>query len=121
MSPYHHAQSSARKWGDHPSKYIAIHDWFDNTKQYTGDWTHRALRHHSVGVQEAIEKFGHFIAIMRDDKRVEVPVKLIAEQHILEDCGFIPTPADWLCVLAKHPEDWMLKVKTTTKMQIPTS
>ena len=61
MTPWKHAESSVQKWGGSPSDYIALHDWFDETKQFTGDWTHRALRHHSAGVQWAIEKFGHTI------------------------------------------------------------
>jgi hypothetical protein len=118
MTPYKHAQSTAQKWGGAPDDYIAIHDWFDETKQYTGDWTHRALRHHSAGIQWAIEKFGHAIT---NSSRVKIPVKIIAEQHLMEDCGFIPTPQDYLSVLTKHPEKWMLQVgkKTiTTKLEI---
>ena len=56
----------------------------------------------------AIEKFGHAI---QNTNGKRVPVKMIAEQHIMEDCcGKIPTVADWLMVLAGHPADWMLKV-----------
>jgi hypothetical protein len=51
MTPWKHAVSTVRKWGGSPSDYVAIHDWFDETKSFTGDWTHRALRHHSAGVQ----------------------------------------------------------------------
>lgn len=108
MTPWHHAISSAKKFGGKPSDYIHIHDWFDETKQYTGNWTHRALRHHSAGIQWAIEKFGHTVAI--DNK--EIAVKLIAEQHIMEDCGRIPTPQDWLAGMLDKPEPWMLKVQT---------
>ena len=82
MTPWHHAVSSARKWGGKPEDFIAIHDWFDETKSFTGDWTHRALRHHSAGVQWCIERFGH--TVMADGK--PVPVKLVAEQHVNEDC-----------------------------------
>jgi len=78
-------------------------------KQYTGDWRHRALRHHSAGVQWAIEKFGHVI-VNSDGK--EVPTKMVVERHIEEDCGFVPTPHDYLLPLKEHPSDWMLKVKT---------
>lgn len=109
MTPYKHAESSVAKWGGLPTDYIAIHDWFDETKAFTGDWTHRALRHHAAGVQWAIEKFGH--AITTSKGRV-VPVKLIAEQHVTEDCGFIPTVQDWLVDLKSNPSDWMLKVQT---------
>lgn len=118
MTPMKHAQSTAAKWGGSWQDYIAIHDWFDETKQYTGDWTHRALRHHSAGVQWAIEKFGHSIL---NSNGQHIPTKVIAEQHVEEDCGFIPTPHDWLKVLKAGPADWMLKVgkiTTTQKMQI---
>lgn len=119
MTPWDHAASSARKFGGYPSDYYDLHDWFDETKAFTGDWTHRALRHHSAGIQWAIEKFGPVVVRATDGK--SVPVKLLAEQHVLEDCGYIPTPADWLCVLREHPSDWMLKVgrkSTETKLEV---
>lgn len=108
MTPYQHAESSVKSWGGCPEDYIKIHDWFDETKQYTGDWTHRAMRHHAAGVQWCIKLFGH--SLTNCDGRV-VPVKLIAEQHIDEDCGFIPTVQDWCNPLRTHPADWMLRVK----------
>jgi len=111
MTPVKHAQSSAGKFGGKWMDYIQIHDWFDETKQYTGDWTHRALRHHSAGVQWCIEKFGH--AILNSDAQL-VPIKIIAEQHLMEDCGRIPTVSDWLGCLSKFPERWMLTVGTKT-------
>lgn len=107
MTPWHHALSSAKKFGGDPLAYIELHNWFDETKQFTGDWTHRALRHHSAGVEWAIQKFGHTIRTTEGD----VPTKLVAEQHVIEDCGFIPTPAHYLGILGQHPEPWMLKVK----------
>lgn len=110
MTPWKHAESSAAKWGGPPDAYIAIHDWFDETKAFTGDWTHRALRHHSAGIQWAIERFGHAIP-NREGKMI--PAKMIAEQHVEEDCGFIPTPKDWLKAIRTNPEQWMLKVQTT--------
>jgi hypothetical protein len=107
MTPYYHALSSVKKFGGKPEDYIKIHDWFDETKQYTGDFTHRALRHHSAGVQWAIEKFGH--AIENSDGKM-VPTKIIAEQHVMEDCGKIPTVESWLKPIIEHPVKWMLKV-----------
>lgn len=108
MTPYKHAESSVKKYGGRPEDYITLHDWFDETKQYTGDWTHRALRHHAAGIQWAIEKFGHSI---KNSNGKVVPVKLLAEQHVMEDCGFVPTISDWLGGLKENPKDWMLKVK----------
>lgn len=105
MTPYYHALSSAKKHGGTPEDYIALHDWFDETKLATGDWTHRALRHHSLGVQWAVQTFGY--TLLNSDGR-HVPVKLLAEQHVQEDCGFIPTPQDYLKHLQAQP--WMLRV-----------
>jgi hypothetical protein len=115
MSPWKHAESSVKKWGGEPLDYIVLHDWFDETKQFTGDWTHRALRHHSAGVQWSVEKFGHAIR-NRDGKWV--PTKMLAERHIDEDCGFIPTPKDWLSVIGGSPESWMLKVQKRSETRL---
>lgn len=107
MSPYDHAISSAKIFGGEPYEYIHIHDWFDRTKAFTGDWTHRALRHHSLGVQECVDKFGHKLSLSNG---TSVGIKKIAEQHVKEDCGFIPTPQDWLKIIRQNPADWMLRV-----------
>ncbi|NDG26399.1 MAG: hypothetical protein EB120_04380 [Proteobacteria bacterium] len=51
----------------------------------------------------------------------EIPTKMLAEQHIQEDCGFIPTPKDYLFMLTNNPPKWMLSVgkkTTTTKLEI---
>jgi hypothetical protein len=37
-------------------------------------------------------------------------VKLLSEQHVTEDCGYIPTVQDWLKPLLQNPDPWMLKV-----------
>jgi hypothetical protein len=112
-----HAVSSAKKFGGEPDDYIDIHDWFDCTKQYTGDFSHRAMRHHSAGIQWAIEEFTH--AIENSNGKM-IPVKLIAEQHVMEDCGFIPTIQDWMQPIKDAPADWMLKVqkKTTQVLEV---
>jgi hypothetical protein len=115
MTPYAHAESSAREFGGVPEDYMHLHNWLDETKQYTGDWTHRALRHHAAGVQWMVDEYGHYLE--NSDGEV-VPMKLIAETHVIEDCGYIPTVADWLSLLKEHPDDWMLKVKTKRTEQL---
>lgn len=107
MSPFYHALSSVKSHGGSVDDYLAIHDWFDETKAFTGNWTHRALRHHAAGVQWCIEKFGHYIVNSDGNK---VPVKVIAEQHVTEDCGYIPQVSDWLKLVADHAAPWMLRV-----------
>lgn len=92
--PFHHAESSARKFGGKPEDYQAVHDWFDATKAHMAHFKHRALRHHSAGIFEAEKIFG--VTITNSDGR-KIPVRFIGEQHVKEDCGgIIPSVADWL-------------------------
>ena len=98
---YHHALSSARNWGGTAEDYLPLHQWFDESKEITADFRHRALRHHAQGIFELERTFGAAITISTG--RV-VPVRLIGEQHVLEDLGFIPSFADW--VKAIRPEPW---------------
>ena len=101
--PYHHALSSAKKWGGTAEDYLALHQWFDvDSKMITADFRHRALRHHAAGVTMLEQFFGVTITISTG--RV-VPVRLIGEQHVREDLGFIPSFVDWVrCI---RPEPWM--------------
>ncbi len=101
---YHHSVNSARKYGGKPEDYQSIHDWFDETKSHYADFRHRALRHHSLGIFWAEEKFG--TTITNSDGKA-IPVRLIGEQHVLEDCGFIPTVQDWLQNI--QGQKWMVK------------
>jgi len=99
---YHHALSSARTWGGEPADYQAIHDWLDGSKAITADFRHRALRHHAEGCFSAEALFRTTITVSTGHA---VPVRLIAEQHIREDPGRIPSFADWVrCI---KPEPWM--------------
>ena len=104
---YHHAVSSARKWGGIPNDYQAVHDYLDGSKQTIADFRHRALRHHAEGCFAAEALFG--VTITNSAGRT-VPVRMIAEQHIVEDLGRIPSFADWVrCI---KPEPWMERVGT---------
>ena len=79
-------------FGGKAEDYQAIHDWFDESKKIMADFRHRALRHHAEGCFACEEKFGTTIT-NSDGKKV--PVRLIAERHIKEDLGFIPSMIDW--------------------------
>lgn len=100
---YHHALSSVRKWGGVPEDYLALHQWFDEpSKLIIADFRHRALRHHAEGIFQLERQFGVTIAISTG--RI-LPVRLVGEQHVREDLGFIPSFADWVrCI---RPEPWM--------------
>ena len=104
---YHHAVSSAKRFGGNPEDYQSIHDWIDSSKIIPADFRHRALHHHAEGSYAAEALFG---TTVRNAAGRDVPVRLIAEQHILEDLGRIPSFADWVkCI---RPEPWMGRVGT---------
>ena len=104
MHPYHHALSSAKKFGGRLSDYLEIHSWFDETKSFFGDARHRALRHHTAGIFWCEERFGKIIHVGEDGQTKAVPTRLIAEQHVMEDMGFLPTPEWWLNQMKLAPE-----------------
>ncbi|MDB5301046.1 MAG: hypothetical protein JWO87_2709, partial [Phycisphaerales bacterium] len=43
--PFHHALRSVKLFGGKPEDYLAIHQWFDESKAHLPDLRHRALRH----------------------------------------------------------------------------
>lgn len=101
---YHHSVSTAKKFGGDPHDYIHVHYWFDETKAHFPDPRHRALRHHAEGIAWAIKALGFTV---HNSASKEIPIRLIAEQHIVEDCGWIPTIKDWL--IHMNFEAWMDK------------
>lgn len=101
--PYHHAESSARKYGGVPEDYLDIHQWFDASKAAMGNFRHRALRHHAFGIFECESVFG---ATLVNSAGKRVPVRFVAEQHVKEDCGgIIPSAQDWLRSI--EAKSWM--------------
>lgn len=97
MNSFHHAQSAARKWGGRPEDYLPIEEYIDSSKQIIGDVRHRAIYHHTLGVWLVQQKFGPTISVTKESgKVVQVPTRLIAERHIIEDLGWLPSPADYL-------------------------
>jgi len=125
---HYHAKSSARKFGGIPEDYYAIHNWFDATKSAFAKVQHRAVLHNTFGIFLAEELFGvqeenrqlrarlaalgeslptpRPTTITRESDGVQVAIRLVAEQHVKEDCGFIPTLQDWLEEVPM--EDWMI-------------
>jgi hypothetical protein len=100
----YHARSSAKKWGGRPEDYLAIHQWFDESKAWLADVRHRAARHHTEGIFLAERIFG--TAITNSAGRT-VPVRYVGEQHVKEDLGWIPSVVDWLTAIQMQP--WMLR------------
>ena len=113
MKAFNHCKSSVAKFGGEEDDYLAIHKWFDESKNHYGDIRHRALRHHTLGVELCEKEFGVYI-YNSDGKKVIT--RSIAEQHIIEDIGFIPSVKDWLMEI--RPRFWMSSTKKVTKMNL---
>lgn len=106
MKPWIHAKISVKKYGGKPEDYIDIHNWFDQTKAHVADARHRLVLHNSFGVYLAEQQFGIMrqkddgswvrlpIIINSDGK--DISVRDIAEQHVLDDLGNIPTLGECL-------------------------
>jgi hypothetical protein len=107
---YHHSLSSVKKWGGVVEDYKHIHDWFDESKHHFGDFRHRALRHHTQGIAEYIDRFGSTIILSTGR---QIPVRWVCEQHIVEDMGYLPSVSDWLKCMS--PEPWMNKPRRLSK------
>ena len=101
---HYHALSSVRKWGGSARDYLHLHQWFDKSKEIIADPRHRALRHHAEGIFMLESLFG--TTIVNSSGR-EVPIRLIGEQHVIEDLGYIPSFADWARLI--EPRAWMMR------------
>lgn len=102
--PWHHAVRSAKLFGGRAEDYLAVHDWFDESKAHLPDVRHRALRHHAEGIFLCERLLG--VTVRNADGR-DVPVRLVGEQHVRDDLGWIPTVKDWLVHLKVEP--WMAR------------
>lgn len=103
MNSWYHAQSAARFWkGGVAEDFLPIEEFIDSSKMVIGDVRHRSLYHHTAGVFLCERIFGKTITIGRG---IQVPVRLVAERHILEDLGWLPSPADYLDGMPIKP--WM--------------
>ena len=107
---WHHAVSAAREWGGVPEDTLEIQKFFDSTKTVHGDFRHRALRHHTLGIAECVERFGQTITL--SSGRV-IPVRWVAERHVREDHNYLPTVSDWLREI--RPRRWMANAKQLSR------
>lgn len=93
MKPYVHAVNSARKYGGKPEDYLPVHDFIDSTKAHLPDMRHRAILHNSWGIYMAEQILG---TTLTNSDGHKVSVRDIAEDHVIEDLGTIPTLKDCL-------------------------
>lgn len=94
MNSWHHSKSSAKKWGGEPEDYLEIHTFIDSSKQVIGDHRHRSVYHHTLGVFLCEKIFGTTVKV--GQRGIQVPVRMVAERHIIEDLGWLPSPSDYI-------------------------
>ncbi len=100
--PEVHARNSARKFGGEPKDYLAIHDLMDDPKSVHASVRFRTVFHHAYGIFLVEKVLGHSIT---NSKGRSVSVRDVAEQHVLEDLGRIPSLDEYLNVMEIQP--WM--------------
>jgi hypothetical protein len=99
-----------------PEEYLPIHEFIDSSKRIIGDFRHRSLYHHTEGVFLCERIFGTVLDIVKKNSVIQVPVRLVAEQHILEDLGWLPSPSDYIKGMPREP--WM---SGSQRKQVPLS
>lgn len=100
MKPWMHAKRSADRFGGIPEDYLAIHDFLDESKAHMADMRHRALLHSSFGIFICERVFGHNV---KNSEGKLVSVRDVAEKHVIEDMGRIPSVQDYLQHLPMLP------------------
>jgi hypothetical protein len=113
MKPYLHAKISVKKFGGTTADYIDIHNFIDSSKACMPDVRHRAILHSAFGCYLVEQMYG-VTRINSDGK--EYSPRDVAEEHIKEDLGFIPTVEQYLNNMQVQP--WMSGTnKTNTKQK----
>jgi hypothetical protein len=102
MKPHLHSKNSVNKYGGKLEDYQPIHDFIDSSKSALADTRHRAALHSAFGIFIVEKVFG--TTITNSDGKV-VSVRDIAEDHVIEDLGFIPTMEHWFKNMKSQP--WM--------------
>lgn len=102
MKPYLHAKISVKKFGGKAEDYIDIHNFIDSSKACMPDIRHRAILHSAFGCYLVEQMYG--VTRVNSDGKEYSP-RDVAEAHIIEDLGFIPTVEKYLNNMTIQP--WM--------------
>jgi hypothetical protein len=102
MKPLLHARSSVRKYGGVVEDYIDVHEFIDSTKSAMPDVRHRAILHSAFGIYLCQTVFGVY---RTNSAGRDYSIRDVAEDHVIEDLGFIPTIEKYLNNMAIQP--WM--------------
>lgn len=112
MKGYIHGKIHAKKYGGHPDDYADIDDFIDSTKAAVADVRHRAVLHSAFGCFLVERVFGR-TRINSEGK--EYSPRDVAEDHIQQDLGFIPTMGNYLDNMTIQP--WMSGTEKSKKHQ----
>jgi len=112
VKPLIHAKISVKRHGGVIEDYIDIHNFIDQTKAAMPDVRHRAILHSSFGCYLAEQVFGVY---KTNAEGKDFSVRDIAEEHIQDDLGTIPTIERWLRNLPLEP--WMSGAHKRTKQE----
>jgi hypothetical protein len=102
MKPYLHAKISVKKFGGTADDYIDIHNFIDSSKACMPDIRHRAILHSAFGCFLVEQMYG---VVRTNSDGKEYSPRDVAEEHIKEDLGFIPTMEHYLNNMTAQP--WM--------------
>lgn len=102
MKAYLHGKIHAKKYGGVPDDYADIDDFIDSTKQAVADVRHRAILHSAFGCFLVEKMFGR---TRINSAGREYSPRDVAEDHIQQDLGFIPTMEHYLNNMTVQP--WM--------------
>lgn len=134
MKPYIHARSTVKRYGGKVEDFLPIHDFMDSTKSAHASVKHRAIFHSAFGAFVVEKVFGHLTKFWKKELPPEVQLEVlnlksqienlqkqidqleepyvghvstrdIAEQHIIEDLGLLPSLDDYLS--AMEIQEWM--------------
>ncbi len=93
MKPHLHAKNSVKKYGGTIEDYLPIHDFIDSSKI-------------AVPVKmRSVSSMGMFGALITNSEGKRVSTRDLAEEHVIDDLGFIPTMQDYLEHMTLEP--WM--------------
>ena len=106
MKSYLHSRVHAKKWGGVPDDYVDIDDFIDSSKQAVADVRHRAILHSAFGCFIVEQVFGR--TRVNSAGKTYSP-RDIAEAHIIQDLGFIPSMEKYLNCMTI--ESWMSGTK----------
>lgn len=114
--PWIHSISSSRRFRGKPEDYFEIHDFMDQSKGAFPDNRHRVISHNAFFIKNILERvkfsnscepIGNSFPYIINSDNIQVSVRDIGEQHILEDFGgqYIPSLQDYLENM--EYKDWM--------------